>query len=994
MDLRSWDFKENRPLTLDGQWELYPDQLITGQELDDPSLHKISSFIQVPGKWGKALSSSSSESDYGYGSYRLRVLIDQAAGQSFGIYIPSIATSSKLFIDGRPLGRSGQPSSSKETYTSLNNPYSVSFTTDTDEVEIIIQVANYKNPYFGGITQSIKLGSENATNKEAWFSIGMQLTVCIVLLMHVIYVFVLYLIGTRLRALIFFSLLIISMVLLTLLNDDKLLLVWTPLNYDWNIKLGYLSLIGVAVFLLQFILHLLPEYRKIKAFRWYTIISLISALLILCFPVSLTLFLSYKYLFVFILLFPVLVTPALTLHTVLKKEEDAIFLLLGATAITINVGWSTYKAAFWNEMGFYPVDLIVTLLAFAAFWFRRYFRSSEETKILADKLQKTDKLKDDFLANTSHELRNPLHGMVNIAQTVLESEKSSLGEKNTKNLELLINVGRRMSFVLNDLLDIERLKEKGIKLQKTNVRIQAAASGVFDMLRFMTEGKSVTLLNNIPDSFPPVIADENRLIQILFNLLHNAVKFTNEGTISLEAKIINGKAHILIEDSGIGMDHETQQRIFIPYEQGDSGMTSLGNGLGLGLSICKQLVELHGETIWVNSSPDQGSVFTFTLQLSNGSSLEQEINEMITTSPASLVLAETLASSYKDVPTDSISDSKDSLSMEKLSILAVDDDPLNLNILVNVLSPESYTIVTATSGKEALALLDTQEWDLVISDVMMPHMSGYELSQAIRERFSTAELPILLLTARSRSEDIETGFLSGANDYVTKPMDAMELRSRVRALTGLKNSVRQRLRMEAAWLQAQIQPHFLFNTLTAIAALSEIDISRMRSLLQAFGEYLRASFDFKNADQLVPLKHELGLVRSYLYIEKERFEDRLKVNWEVDEKIRLLIPPLSIQPLVENAVRHGIMKRSRGGEITIRINDHEDYAEVVIEDNGVGMSEEIYDYARSGNSDDRSGIGLLNTDRRLKQLYGKGLHIESSPGRGTTICFDVLKRKK
>src|SRR5690625_7730878 len=120
-----------------------------------------------------------------------------------------------------------------------------------------------------------------------------------------------------------------------------------------------------------------------------------------------------------------------------------------------------------------------------------------------------------------------------------------------------------------------------------------------------------------------------------------------------------------------------------------------------------------------------------------------------------------------------------------------------------------------TSGSKALALLDLQEWDLVISDVMMQHMSGYELTRTIRERFTMTELPILLLTARSQSIDIEKGFLSGANDYVIKPVDALEIRSRVRVLTEVKRSAREQLQMEAAWLQAQIQPHFLFNTLNA-----------------------------------------------------------------------------------------------------------------------------------------------------------------------------------
>src|SRR5690625_5227651 len=202
---------------------------------------------------------------------------------------------------------------------------------------------------------------------------------------------------------------------------------------------------------------------------------------------------------------------------------------------------------------------------------------------------------------------------------------------------------------------------------------------------------------------------------------------------------------------------------------------------------------------------------------------------------------------------------------------------------------------------------------------MMPRMSGYELTRIIRKRFTISELPILRLTARNRPEDIENGFLAGANDYVTKPVDAVELKSRVNALTEVRKSSRERLRMESAWLQAQIQPHFLFNTLNSIIALSEIDIERMQKLIDAFSHVLRSKFDFQNLNNLIPIEQELDLIKSYLYIEKERFGERLKITWDIDENSQVIIPALSIQPLVENAVKHGIMSRSKGGHLTIQV---------------------------------------------------------------------------
>ena len=146
--------------------------------------------------------------------------------------------------------------------------------------------------------------------------------------------------------------------------------------------------------------------------------------------------------------------------------------------------------------------------------------------------------------------------------------------------------------------------------------------------------------------------------------------------------------------------------------------------------------------------------------------------------------------------------------------------------------------------------------------------------------------------------------------------------------------------MEAAWLQAQIQPHFLFNTLNTIMSFSEIDTTIMALLLEKFGHYLRRSFDFKNMDRFVHLAYEIELLESYLYIEKERFGDRLQVHWEIEELDDLRLPPLSIQTLVENAVRHGILQQLKGGTIHIRARWVENGVDIAVIDDGIGMDAE------------------------------------------------------
>jgi sensor histidine kinase YesM len=328
---------------------------------------------------------------------------------------------------------------------------------------------------------------------------------------------------------------------------------------------------------------------------------------------------------------------------------------------------------------------------------------------------------------------------------------------------------------------------------------------------------------------------------------------------------------------------------------------------------------------------------------------------------------------------------------DRPKILAVDDDPTNLNVLNNILSPAHYDITFVNNVAEALVLLDSQEWSLIITDAEMSQRAGYELTQQIRLKFSLSELPILLLAAQSKPEDMYAGHLAGANDYLIKPINSLELKTRVHALINVQRSINDRLRLEAAWLQAQIQPHFLFNTLNTIASLSEVDINRMIALLEEFGNYLQASFHDVNLQRVVPLQHELQLLRSYLYIEQERFGERLKVIWQIPENLRIELPPLSIQPLVENAIKHGILVRAGGGSITINIKEFPQLVEIKIIDDGVGMTEEKVKNLLQGDNKLEQGIGLLNTDRRLKQLYGYGLKIQSALDHGTTISFIIPK---
>lgn len=986
LDLRGIDLEKSPSFFLNGQWQFYPDQLVTLQDIQSERVQE--SAITVPGDWRDKDSSSS----YGYGTYRLRILIDPLI-EPAAFWFQGIQASSEVEINGNTVGGMGKVAEKADEYTPKNVSFTSTYTAEgTTAIDLVIRAANFDEPYNGGILRSLRFGSLAAIDNVRWYSIGFQLVTFIILLLHGLYAFILYLFNPRERTLLTTSLLILTVGIAVTSGHDNLLLLWLPFNYSWGIKVRLLALLWQNYFILLLFRRFAAAPSRSIWLRVYTAAIIFLSGFLVAAPASWVNGMVHFKIFIVIYLiafFWFIYVVGTMIIFKKQADKDIVFLLLTAASIITNLSWSLFETTYDLTTVYYPVDLLAALVGFSTYWFKKYFRNARANAQLNEQLQKADKLKDQFLTNTSHELRTPLHGIMNIAQTIVTKEKDNLNESSLKDMELLITVSKRMSHMLGDLLDVVQLQEHRIVLQQEPLKIQSIAPGVISMLRFMIEGKPVRMRMEIGENLPHVMADEKRLVQILYNLLHNAIKFTEEGTISITADTQDGYAVIHIADTGAGMDEDTQARIFLPYEQGSYGISD-GGGIGLGLSICTQLVELHGGTLTVRSELGKGSVFSFELPLANGmherlpqAPLPHSVTAGIQDEPTGLISAQTakeLAASKHIPPL---------LNDGNMHILAVDDDPVNLNVLVGILSAEPYHITTANSAKEALELLDTRQWDLLITDVMMPNMSGYELTQKVRERYSVSDLPVLLLTARSQPADIYAGFMSGANDYVTKPVDSLELQFRIQALTSLKQSINERLRMEAAYLQAQIHPHFLFNTLSSLMALSDIDTEKMRKLGDAFTSFLRISFNYMNTEELVDLSHELELVQAYLYIEKERFEDRLSILWEVEPDIKLQLPPLSIQPLIENAVKHGLLSRKNGGILRLKVVHQERFTLIEVHDNGKGMEQDKIARLLSPTMQGKGGIGLANTNRRLIQLYGQGLSIISRPNEGTTVSFVI-----
>lgn len=977
LDLTRWEGSKG-VLALRGEWSFYPGVLLDPGQMRPDEAH--TKYVNVPGKWDQAVGDDNPTA-FGVGTYRLLIRLpekDQRT-EEYGLRVQRIRTAHKLFVDGSLLGEQGEPGTDRARTSPGIVPYTASFAPVGDQVELLIQVANFHYDRLGGIFEDIQFGDKAAIERQYKLVFAGNSLMMGFYIVSGIYFLLLFLYRRRSRELLYFSFVLWCSLLFWATHGERLVLLLFPsLSYEWQTRLQMLSSLGLYASMLQFVRTMFPGYDKPLLARLALAMSAAIALFTVVTDVALfskyephsIAFVTAEFLYALYILFRAIRGSALGptyiyigALCILSESLMQGIVYLGIMPIT-------------NPL---PIERVAFIVVMAMLIARRFFTNMDQVEVLSKQLQVKDRLKDDFLANTSQEIRTPLQGMINLAKLMLE-ENAMNDPMQTERLQLMVATGRRLSQQLNDMLDLTKLNEGDIELRLHAVDLRMTVNGAIEVMRYMTGGREIRFDNQTNSGLPYAKADDQRVMQVLFNLLHHAVKSGAEGAVTVKAELTETEdalsVTVLAARSGPGFGEEVCSEDTLDAD--------------VGLAVSRKLAVMHGGRFWAIRQAQHDLRLGFTLPLASPE--DSVVQHAYATQTQIAAGRQQAAVSDRTRKAAKHADSS-SAGAGARRVLIVENDPVTLQIMQHILVQEGLEVTVAADGLEGLKLWESEtEWDMVVLNVILPRLTGYDLCRKIRERHTFYDLPVLFLTSRNQPADLLVGYNAGANDYVIQPINDSEFRARTRTLLRMKQSIRDQLHMEMALIQAQIKPHFLYNTLNTIASLSEIDPERTRELLNDFGSYLRSSFDLRNLDRFVAFNKEWTLVHSYLQIEQARFGGRMSVTTMLPEHASFNLPPLTIQPIVENALRHGILTRFEGGHLHIEVSEVAGGYLIAVRDNGVGMQQDKIDALLSGTH--RGGIGVLNVHQRLLNAFGTGLTIKSTVGEGTEVSFHVPTLKE
>ncbi len=643
-------------------------------------------------------------------------------------------------------------------------------------------------------------------------------------------------------------------------------------------------------------------------------------------------------------------------------------------------------------------------------------QANEQLRLANDQLGQLDRMKTEFFSNVSHEFRTPLTLLLGPLETLLSA---NAGPPET--LELLRQMQRnaiRLLRLVNTLLDFSRIEAGKHSARFAPTDLARYTSDLASAFRSTFEKAGLSFTVECPPLPEPIHVDRSMWEKIVMNLLSNALKFTFEGGVSVSLASTPGGARLTVADTGTGIPAEELPKVFQRFHRVDGARSRSHEGTGIGLALVHGLVRQHGGEIQVSSDEGKGTQFTVTLQAGRAH-LPQE---HVVAAPPDATSAPASAAAYLDeallwLPYDSqpVATARPGGGAR---VLIADDNGDLLAFLVSLLAPH-YEVEAVPDGHEALAAIRRRKPDLVLSDVMMPHLDGIGLVRALREDPETRTLPVILLSARAGQEASLEGLAAGADDYLAKPFTALELLARVRTHLNLAKA-RDELNAELSHANEELKAftytvsHDLRSPLLAINGFSAIVLEhhadqldaqgrsyldKVRAAALRMGELIEALMGLSRltSAQLSRSPVDLSKLATSIAEELTRKEPERQVHLTIPDGIMAEGDDRLLRIVLENLLGNAwkFTSKIREARIAVGIERLDGHETFVVRDNGAGFDMAYADklfqpFQRVHTEAEFPGTGIgLATVRRIVERHGGRVWAESAPGLGTAIFFTL-----